>query len=304
MTFDDSDIDLSQADESFQSISAPTPEFTAPDFDDEPESEEFEGFIAGMSNDDYHSLDALSKSGLYVYKDSPTQYWYYRNTPQKSKRVFNVGNLHHEWNQFGKDYVDAHYLPAPEFNLNTVLGREDRKKWEESLTDDQCVIEPSDWEIAKSMHESVYRNPEAVKLLEHPATTFEDSFFWHDPVTGVWCRCRTDILNLELGVAVDIKSMDAKLSWEGSVIDRGYEVQEVMYQDGIKQVTGIDDITFLFLVTPKKETPYTEFKRLQDWHLSRGHGIYRDGLADFARCQKDNAWFLPTDTELPRWVKS
>lgn len=268
------------------------------------EPKEITGFIAGMSNHDYHSKDALSTSGIKIYKESPTQYWYYRNTPQQKKRVFDVGNMFHEINQFGMDYVKEWYVQQPDFDLRSPQERLERDRWEESLTDNHCIITYDDWNLVLNMRESVFKNKTAKELIEHPATTFEDSFFWHDEETGVWCRCRTDIWNPEYEIATDLKSMDANLTWGRSVLDRHYHVQDALYTEGIRNVLGVDlrsggKSNFWFLVSPKKLNSYTEFKTISQDLYDKGREIYRETLRSFASCQAEDSWFAPTETIVP-----
>lgn len=264
--------------------------------------EGFTGVIQGLPNDTYHASDALSKSGIDSFKASPTKYWFSRNSVRKNRRVFDVGNMFHEIVQFGDGYVKKHYKQEPNIDLRSNANKEQMKEFHDSLGHDECAIKSSDWDMVRAMRDSVFKNSLARDLLEDKDTTFEDSFFWYDEETGVYCRCRADIYNGPAKLIVDLKSLDAKLSWERSVMDRGYQVQDVMYRDGVSKSVG-NDCEFLFLATNKTEdSPVTEFKTMSEWHVDNGNKQYREVLQSFADCQENNSWFLPTETRVPQWA--
>ena len=270
------------------------------------------GVYSDMSNETYHAQkDWLSRGGILVLNQSPTRFRYSQMaTGGKSTVAMNVGSLFHDLVMFGEDFVSKHYLKEPKVNKRTNNGKEELSQFYAMVAENQVVIPDDDWDLVRYMRDSVARNDLARELLEHSATCFEHSHFYTKQVETdagiqtVKMRVRPDIKNREFSAIVDLKSIAMNLRWDDAVMNHGYDLQSVMYPDGVSESEGWMPENFWFFVTEKTtENPVTEVFSLDEWHKERGWEQYRKGMKRFAELNQSGDWFMPSVTKRPKWAK-
>ena len=275
-------------------------------------SEVVSGVYSDMPNETYHSQkDWLSRGGISVLNHSPTRFRYMQTSKQVSKRPLDVGSLFHDLAMFGESFVSKHYLKMPKVNKRTTAGKEELEAYRNNAASHQVLIEDEDWDLVRYMRDSVMQNDLARELLEHNATCFEHSHFYtkqvetESGIQTVKMRVRPDIKNREFSAIVDLKSIAPNLAWDDAVMSHGYDLQSVMYPDGVHESEGWMPDNFWFFVTEKtKENPVTEVFSLDDWHKERGLSQYHAGMKRFAELNKSGDWFLPSITRKPKWAKN
>lgn len=267
--------------------------------------------VLGMSNEDYHSSDGISKSGLDLIAQSPLHYWSKYLDPKREPRVptpaMVLGTSIHtavlEPERFANEY-----LVAPAVDKRTKDGK---ATWEAFVADceanEKTPISASDLNVCNSIASVVRSHQTAIELLG--SGTAEVSMFWEDEATGVLCKCRPDWLT-DSNIVVDLKStVDA--SPEGfmkSAFNYRYWVQAAWYLDGIERATGKRPEAFVF-VAFEKEAPYAcGFYYATEEMIDAGRQEYRRLLDNYADCLATKNWrgYSPElqPLAMPAWFKS
>lgn len=254
--------------------------------------------MQAMSNAEYHRHPAISKSGLDQIAKSPAHYWLYKNTPRESSSAMEFGSAFHtlllEPETFTKEFlvVDAStkttkiYTGAVEANPG------------------KTVILAKDMAVLEGMKKSFEQNPTVNKVLSN--CLVERSIFWKDPITGVECRARPDIIFGD-EILIDLKttSSDAR-EYSREAFKYRSHVQAAMYMAGYFADTGIRAKEFLF-ITVEKSPPYGIITyRASEAFISAGMTVMNKDLATYARCLETDQWPGYTeeivDLSLPTWA--
>ena len=122
------------------------------------------------------------------------------------------------------------------------------------------VLEP-DWQRVEAMAAAIREHPVASALLDPGRGKPEQSLFWQDDETGIWCRARLDWLPhrdpARRFIIADYKTAAAAdpASIRKAVANYGYFMQAAWYAEGVR-VLGLDpDPAFLFIFQ-EKTPPY------------------------------------------------
>ena len=122
------------------------------------------------------------------------------------------------------------------------------------------VLEP-DWQRVEAMAAAIREHPVASALLDPGRGKPEQSLFWQDDETGIWCRARLDWLPhrdpARRFIIADYKTAAATdpASIRKAVANYGYFMQAAWYAEGVR-VLGLDpDPAFLFIFQ-EKTPPY------------------------------------------------
>lgn len=265
----------------------------------------------GMSNEDYHASDGVSKSGLDLLSKSPLHYWAKyldpKRKPQEPTPAMLLGTAIHtavlEPERFAHEYA-----VAPAVDRRTKDGK---ATWEafvaECEANGKSTISVGDLEVCNNIASVVRSHVTATELLGKGKA--EVSMFWDDEDTGVLCKCRPDWL-ADNDIVVDLKST-TDASPDGfmkSAFNYRYWVQAAWYLDGIERATGHRPGAFVF-VAFEKEPPYAcGFYYATDEMIQAGRDEYRRLVDIYADCLKTNSW-RGYSTELqplamPAWFKT
>lgn len=257
-------------------------------------------FVASMPNDVYHAWpNSISKTGLDLVDRSPAHYYF---APAKERtRFMTIGSAIHcailEPERFSAEYMllrDAKDRRATEY-----------KQAIKNL-DEELVLVSSEADNVIGMQESVYANERSSKLLRAPGHR-ELSAFAQDPETGVWVRCRYDLI-LDDGTIVDVKkTQDARYdAFSRSLLAYRYHVQAAVYSDVYEWITGDQPESFNFLAIEERAPNSSKVYRIDDTATEQGRKEYRPNLNLYAQCIAENHWpsYPDSDDELiglPDW---
>lgn len=267
--------------------------------------------VLGMSNEDYHSADGISKSGLDLVAKSPLHYWSKYLDPNREQRAQTPAMV------TGTAIHAAVLEPdrfATEFRVAPVVDRrtkDGKASWEAFILDCEAneltPISQDDFKVATSIAGVVRSHTTAIELFS--AGQAEMSMFWEDPETGVLCKCRPDWM-ADGNIVVDLKScQDASPSgFMKSAYSYRYWVQAAWYMDGIERATGKRPDAFVF-VAFEKEAPYAcGFYYATEEMLEAGRIEYRRNLDLYADSLKQQNWrgYSPElqPLAMPAWFKS
>lgn len=167
-------------------------------------------------------LKALARSPLH-YKNR--MYGGYNSQAQLRGRRFHAAI--EDWGRFEKEHI-----VAPAFDRRTKDGKLRFVEFELEHQD-KTVLTRAEWDEIVGMRDSLY-SVQAIRFwLEQPALR-EASILWENHQTGVWCKCRPDLLDQVEGVCLDFKTTkDASIeSFSRSISMFGYDLAATHYLDG------------------------------------------------------------------------
>ena len=217
-----------------------------------------------MTNAEYRSHPAISRSELFKIGKSPLHFKYERdNTPEPSAALI-FGQAFHKFvlepDSFGEEFAIE-----PIVDRRTRQGREEWEAFLE-LHSGKQTIRLADVSTFMCMKHELSENRHAAALIEQ--SQHETPFFWTDELTGEECKCRPDIL-AEIGgvpIIADLKSCASADtdSFAKDVVKYGYDLQAYMYSEGVKANTYI---------------------------LMRGEALFREYIGTYHDCKESGNWW-------------
>ncbi len=266
------------------------------------------GVFKEMSNDDYHSSSAISKSGLDQLRKSPAHLWYYQKQGSRRTRALDLGSLFHDLVLMPDDYFNLHYKLMPEFNLRTTAGRDDRDAWLNILASYQVPVTTADMELVEAMRDSILMHPEAGWLVREARASgeCENSHFVIDEETFTYTRCRPDLKLMNHALLGDLKSTEdaSQSAFENNMKLHRYHVQDAMYRHIVQQTDGIQIMDFWFIAVEKKvDRPVTAVYRLSPKDLQDGWEQYRADIQFYEEMLSNDSFTAPVEVSLPQYAR-
>lgn len=276
-----------------------------------PDQVEAEPFEPGIRDDlpahRYHSIEALSASGIKRILQSPMHYRYDREHPKEPTDSMAMGTALH-LAVLEPDRYAAEVAVMPDFNRRTNAGKADYAAWIEQhqgfvvLTSDQVAQ-------VEGMAAAVKRHPIYGELMTEGRA--EVSLQWRDArfQDQVPCKARFDWLR-EDGIGIDLKScQDA--SPEGfsrAVAKFLYHLQAAWYNNGHEHLLDRSLQAFIF-VAVESSAPYgCAAYVLQANALRFGADQCERAMLLYAQARKSGYWRGYPETVspliLPRWALS
>lgn len=206
---------------------------------------------SGMPNEIYHSSIGDSKSSLDIFHEDP--YKYFNRKEKEQTRQMQLGSAIH-----------AACLEPEIFYNNYMLMPEvkDRRQPEYKRAvksfGEGNVFTGKDCEKIQGMQRAIQSNARAKQLLNSDGY-YEISGFYIDEKTGLVLRFRFDKLSFINGKwhGVDLKKTQGanQHDFSKSIWNYRYHVQDAVYSNGFKAVTGIELESFSFVVV-EEEYPH------------------------------------------------
>ena len=171
---------------------------------------------------------------------------------------------------------------------------------------DKEIITEEMLDTANAMAVSLIRHPIVNKLFKSGKA--EQSMFWTDPDTGLYCKGRLDWAS-DLGYLVDLKTtIDASVEqFSRSIANFGYHRQNAMYVDGYTEITKTVTKGFIFIAVESKAPHAVGVYNLDSEGEGQGRMEYKELLAQFGECLESDVWPAYSDKveeiELPHWYK-
>jgi len=259
-----------------------------------------DGYIAGMPDSYYHSTAGfISKSSLSVLKDSAFKF--FNCAPMKQTPAMRMGTALH-CAILEPEKFNATYKLIPEVATKTL------KAYKEAVKEnpDMEILNGSDANNLKGMICAVMSNDAARELLELDGWC-EVSGFHADPDTGINIRHRFDKLT-KCGIGIDVKKTQSVNPEEISktIFKYGYHMQDSLYSDAYKEITGHELNQFYFIFVEEKYPHQVAVVYLDDVSKQVGRDEYKGLLADYSFYQsnmdKVNNNSGVDMVSLPEWV--
>lgn len=243
--------------------------------------------IADMTNEQYHSHSAISKSSLDLIRRSPLHYYIEKigtdeDLKRKQTKAMNVGTAFHLL-ALEPDKFDAHVAVSPELNKATKEGKATWAAFE-AANQGKILLRPDDMEDLREMAKMIQAHPAAKFLLQGKGMV-EASIFWRDDIYNADCRARPDWMRDD-GLLIDIKTCEdaSPAQFDRHFWNYRYHVQAAFYLDGYKAVYGKESPGFVFIVVEKKPPYAVSVRMITPEYTEIGRRAYLENLETYAKC--------------------
>lgn len=251
------------------------------------------GCYVGLPSEQYHDDPAIGSSGIKLLIERPRRYWF--QSPLNPNRI------------------KSKTTPAMKFGtaFHTLILEPEKFDYKIKFGVDQSQIAGTlgDGEYKRliAMKDQLFSKPRRAALLSEGIS--EVSVFWRDEATGIMCKVRFDkfaaawILDLKTALSIT----DKALYW--AIHDLGYDVSGAMYslaarelkkmiragyqmppefsQEFIDTFVGFDNQLFAFMIQEKDAPYFSRCPILTPGVAAIGRNKFRDGLAAYAKCERD-----------------
>ena len=245
-----------------------------------------------MTEKEYRTHPAISRSELWRIAESPEKFKYYRENPEPPTPALLFGQLFHKM-ALEPDTVWEEFAVAPAIDRRTKDGK---AAYAAFLTESEgkAILTQEDFARAREMCDALERNDFARKLLNGER---EKPFFWLDDLTWEECKCRVDCLS-EIGkdgkdlVIVDVKSAESAETeaFTRAAIKYGYDFQSAMYCEGVKVRTGREPL-FVFIAVEKKPPYAVNILQADKLFIRRGYDAFRELLGVYHDCKQTGNFY-------------
>jgi hypothetical protein len=275
------------------------------------------GIHDNIENEGYQKMPGISRSSIeLITSKSPLHYLTKLNEPDEPPTQAMA---------FGAALHDAVLLPK---NLDRYAfeptcdkrTKEGKAAFEKFLKESEGKIivprkgKDSCKETLVRVSEGIRKHPEISRFFDPKYAIFEQSIFWHDPETGLLCKCRPDALieTNEAVIIADVKTTEdaSKDEFNKQIAKRGYHLQAAHYINGVSEIIDVNDRPIIFVfVACEKEPPYDfAVYDLNQKYLDIAQTTLRNGLLSFAEILKTNKFPVYSKKvqtlEAPGWLRS
>lgn len=254
----------------------------------------------GVAEADYHAeRSAISSTSLRMVLKSPRHFFEFviAGEPKIENDAMRFGKMVHEA-ILETDKFMSRYVKMPDFgDLRSSKNRESRDRWLSDLPQGAMPIATQDLDRLHRIIDAIanYRHPETgepiiVNLLKN--TVFEVSGYFRDPITGLKCRVRPDVLRQDLSAMPDLKTTrdPSPQFFSREIWSRGYHVQMAFYAMGVKAITGKDPQLPCFIAV-QNEAPFdVAVYECDEVMMERGSKAVRHGLDLIKECMDRQEW--------------
>lgn len=262
-----------------------------------------------MTENEYRSRPEISRSELWMIRESPEKFLYKRANPEPPTPALLFGIAAHKYVLEEQDFWNDFVL-APSIDRRTKAGKEEYAAFMAQCAGKQ-IITAEQWEQIREMGDTIKCNGIARQLLmkgihELPA-------FWVDEATGERCKCRFDCVTAINGqpVIVDYKTANNASTEEftRAAVKYGYDFQAAMYSAGYAATNDGAVPMFVFIVQ-EKEPPYSiNILAADDDFVAHGEETFRELLGIYHHCNETGNWWGYMGEEntintlsLPAWM--
>lgn len=258
-----------------------------------------------LSNADYHSHPAISKSKLDLARKSGRHlYDALYGPPRDSTAAFDFGTVLHATALPG-ECVDSIAVRMPEGMKKTT--KEGKAFVAEHA--DKIILNATDAYCIDQMMASMLEHPVSAALVKGElAGKSELSFFATEPETGLEVKCRPDFMLDDGSLIIDLKTTtDASpKGFQKSLVSFRYYVQAAWYLDVVEMSTGKRPDGFLF-VAVEKQRPFSTGVYVADEEMIKiGREHAMEDLRKIAKWKAEDNYPGYSDRaemiSLPKWM--
>jgi hypothetical protein len=248
--------------------------------------------VADMPEDVYHADPvpggSLSSGGARTLLEAggPAKFAY-RRGKQFNSSTFDLGKAVHTevlGAGAGLVVVDAD-------SWRTKAAKEAK---EQAYTDGLIPVLADDYWRVRQMVSALQSHPTAGALLRSEGNA-EQSLFWTDKTTGIWCRARHDKAIRDRNgrlLIIDLKTCEnaAEAGIQKSVANYGYHQQGDHYLNAATALLLDDDPAFVFVFVEKQPPHLINVVQLSDEALEVGRRRNAAARRIYAECTASGNW--------------
>jgi hypothetical protein len=259
--------------------------------------------IPDLPEEQYHADPvpggSLSSGGARTLLEpgGPAKFDYGRNHPRASTKAFDLGHAAHTM-ALG---VGAGLVVVDARDWKTKAAQEAKA---EAYALGGVPVLSADFQRVAAMVDAIKAHPVAGALILAEGDA-EQSLFWIDQATGVWCRARHDKAIRDRNgrlVIVDLKTCEnaADAGIQKSVANYGYHQQGAHYSDAAAALDLGEDPGFVFIFVEKSPPHLINVVQLDDEAMEVGRRRNAAALRIYAECTKTGEWpgYDPEITEV------
>jgi hypothetical protein len=247
----------------------------------------------------YFDINALSYSGLKEFAKSPAHFKHWQTEAREPTEAMKFGAALHA------SLLEPDKLAVQ--SGGTTWRTKGFKEFEHENPEKVCVPEEITGTMAL-MNCSLVSNRTVKGLLQRAEKEVE--FFWQHPDFGFDCKCKTDLLFVNRGIAIvaDIKTTDdaTPQAVSRTIANYKYHWQASWYSEAVRRCRGARDVRFFWIFVEKKP-PYSVGLYEPDAEmLDVASRQIQELLPDYAECLEADYWpSISSQTQtisLPRWA--
>ena len=222
------------------------------------------------TNEQYHSSDAISASGLkYIYQNSVQKFL---QRQAFSSKAMNLGSAVHAAMLEPAEYINDFHV-MPKIDGRTKAGKEEKAKHEE-LSKGKILLTADENEIVSSISANYNSHELARKFC-----TGEIELSHYKQHEGVDVRIRPDVVNYKEGFISDVKTCqdNSPKAFRRDVYKYGYPIQAVFYSE----MLGIDPSEFRFIAVQTKHPFSVEVYAMSEQMIEYGREGWKQAFHDW-----------------------
>lgn len=260
-----------------------------------------------MTEREYRSHPAISRSQLWRIRESPEKFRYYEDNPQPQTPALLFGQVVHKLLLQPEDF-GSEFAVLPDIDRRTKDGKAAYSDFL-AASEGKSIVTLEQYETAVQMTNKALSEPFVAKLLNGQR---EVPFFWTDEMTREDCKVRLDCLS-EIGsnlIVVDYKSCN-DASTDGFMRDAvryGYHFQSAMYSEGVEKNTGRKPL-FVFIAQEKAEPYSLNVLQADEAFVQYGYDTFRELIGIYHDCRTSGNWWgylgktgIINNLSLPAWL--
>lgn len=273
--------------------------------------------IADMSNEDYHSQPAISKSGLDLIAKSPAHFYAEKiSTDESIKREqtksLDIGTAFHLLALEPENFDKYIAIDSDSYPTKKECGRTIEQQRDEFAASNpgKIILREKDMEGLRERAKSIRNHPAAKYLLQGNGMV-EPSVFARQPFFEIDCRIRPDWLRHD-DLIIDLKTTkDASAhGFDKAIFNYRYHVQAAFYMDMYELATGKKSPGFV-LIPVENSAPFLTGEPVLieegDLWLDIGRREYMANIETYGHCL-DTGIYPGYGNEIrksipPQWVK-
>jgi hypothetical protein len=251
----------------------------------------WEGVLSEETNDAYHRRPEFSSSDIKYMLDSPMHFDRMVNKKDSVKRsandVLDLGLCSHECFLL-KDTSQFVAIPAG-IDRRTKDGKAAYEDFLKS-NEGKRIVSRDMYENVMSMYEVISRNAQACSFLE--GSTMERGALYQDNKTGLKCKFRPDIINLDRGFIADYKTAASAAPHEFSkaVARYNYHLSAAHYLEGAQRLWPQKIKDYYFIVQEKTEPYAVAIYKMDAADIFRSFELRDQVMKKIQKCIVDNHW--------------
>lgn len=268
--------------------------------------------VYDMENEEYHSSVGISRSGIMEFLKTPYHFYdKYNNQRERFEycgdeneeepgKSLMIGNAVHTYLLEKKEFFNRYSL---DFNVEK-RSKEGKELYAllQSESAGKTKLSSKDYYLIKNIAESVEKHEHAPKLIAN--SIYEKSIYWVDKDTQLLCKVRPDIWNKKYIADIKTTACGSENAFKNAVPKYGYHIQAAMIFDGIKEATGEEHTSFIFIAVEKKRPFAVAIYELSEEAINVGRFIYKQALMSIRDFMDKNTWpsYEYQIINLPSWA--